>query len=93
MCERCKDIAPADAIVVLAGVNKDGSSVSFGCYCGADAVKAGAHAGNIIREVAKICGGNGGGRPDSAMAGGKDASKVKEAMDSVAEIVKKFVSK
>jgi len=93
MCERCKDIAPADAIVVLAGVNKDGSSVSFGCYCGADAVKAGAHAGNIIREVARICGGNGGGRPDSAMAGGKDASKVKEAMDSVAEIVKKFVSK
>ena len=48
-----------------------------------DAVAKGAHAGNIIREVAKTCGGGGGGKPDSAQAGGKDASKIAEALDLV----------
>ena len=43
------------------------------------AVAAGFHAGNLIREVAKITGGGGGGRPDMAQAGGKDASKIEAA--------------
>ena len=41
-----------------------------------------------VREIAKICGGNGGGKPDSAMAGGKDASKIDDALNSVCELVK-----
>jgi alanyl-tRNA synthetase len=45
-----------------------------------DAVDKGVHAGNIIREVAKIAGGGGGGRPDMAQAGGKDVSKINEAL-------------
>ena len=77
-------------IAVFAGVN--GEKVTFACACGADAVKAGAHAGNIVREVAKIAGGSGGGKPTSAMAGAKDASKVAEALAKSAEIVKGFLN-
>lgn len=75
----------ADVVAVLASV--DGAKVSFACACGPDAVKAGAHAGNIVKAVASIAGGNGGGRPDSAMAGGKDASKVEEALAAAEGVV------
>ena len=76
-------------IAVFVGVN--GEKITFACACGADAVKAGAHAGNIVREIAKLAGGSGGGKPNSAMAGAKDASKVAEALEKSAEIVKGFV--
>ncbi len=79
----------ANAIAVFAAVN--GDKVTFACCCGSDAVKNGGHAGNIVREVAKITGGNGGGRPDTAMAGGKDSSKVKEALDSAKSIVENML--
>ena len=52
-----------------------------------EAVKAGAHAGNILREIAAICGGKGGGRPDSAMGGGKDIDKIPEALKKAEEIL------
>lgn len=52
-----------------------------------DAVAKGAHAGNIVKAVAKICGGGGGGRPDMAQAGAKDAAKVPEALAAVAGIL------
>ena len=45
------------------------------------------HAGNIVREVAKVCGGSGGGRPDMAQAGGKNADKLKEALELVYTLV------
>ena len=64
-----------------------GEKVSFLCVCGAEAVKKGAHAGKIVKEVAKICGGGGGGKPDSATAGGKDAAKLEEALEAVNNIV------
>ena len=55
-----------------------------------DAVKAGAHAGNIVKAVAGIVGGGGGGRPNMARAGGRDASKLDEALaagrDAVASL-------
>ena len=46
------------------------------------------HAGNIVKQVAPIVGGGGGGRPDFAQAGGKDPSKVDQALDKVRELVK-----
>ena len=51
--------------------------------CGKNAVKNGANAGKIVKTAATICGGGGGGRPDSASAGGKDASKIFDALASV----------
>ena len=51
------------------------------------AVKAGVKAGEIVKHVCTVCGGSGGGKPDSAMGGGKDASKVEEALASVKDFV------
>ena len=87
MCDRCRDADIPNVVAVIAGIMEDAGSVSFACYCGPDAVVKGAHAGNIVREVAKICGGKGGGRPDSAMAGGKDISKVDDAINAVDDIL------
>ncbi len=74
-----------DMVAVFAAV--DGQKVTFCAACGANAVKKGAHAGNIVREVAKIADGSGGGRPDSAMAGAKNVSKVNDALAAVKDIV------
>jgi alanyl-tRNA synthetase len=54
---------------------------------------SGLHAGQIIKEVAKITGGGGGGRPDMAQAGGKDPAKLGEALDQVPAIIKTFLKK
>jgi alanyl-tRNA synthetase len=72
--------------VTLASVVANGKP-QFICKVGSDAVGAGAHAGNLLREVAKIAGGGGGGRPDFATAGGKDAGKVAEAMEAAAKVL------
>ena len=70
-------------VAVLSAVN--GDKVSLLCVCGAEAVKKGAHAGKIIKEVAKIVGGGGGGRPDSATAGGKNPAGVDAALEKAYE--------
>ena len=67
-----------NGVAVFAAV--DGGKLNFVVSAGAAAVKAGAHAGKIAGAVAEICGGKGGGRPDSAMSGGKDISRVEEAL-------------
>ena len=76
----------SDAVAVFATVS-DGK-LNFVACAGPDAVKAGAHAGNILREISAICGGKGGGRPDSAMSGGRDLDKIDEALARVEEILK-----
>ncbi|MBO5935674.1 MAG: alanine--tRNA ligase [Clostridia bacterium] len=80
-----------DIIMIAASVVKEKGTVSFGCMCGKGAIAKGAHAGNIVREIAKIAGGSGGGKPDSAMAGGKDITKVSEAVEKSAEIASSFL--
>ena len=74
-------------LAVLAGVQ--GEKAVFVAMASKDAVKAGVHAGNIIREVAKAAGGGGGGKPDSAQAGAKDLSKIDQALGLVAGLVEK----
>nr|MBE6544845.1 alanine--tRNA ligase [Oscillospiraceae bacterium] len=87
LCDTVKD-KYSDAVAVFAAVS-DGK-LNFAVAAGTDAVKAGAHAGNILREIAAICGGKGGGRPDSAMGGGKDIDKVSEALAKAEEIIAKI---
>ena len=84
LCDSVKD-KYSDGVAVFAAVS-DGK-LNFAVAAGADAVKAGAHAGNILREVAAICGGKGGGRPDSAMGGGRDIDKISEALAKAEEIL------
>jgi alanyl-tRNA synthetase len=61
--------------------------LTFCVGCGKEAVKNGANAGNIVRQIAQIAGGSGGGKPDMAMAGGKDVSKIDEALAAVENIL------
>ncbi|ARA98988.1 alanine--tRNA ligase [Geobacillus thermodenitrificans] len=74
------------AVIVLAAVQ--GGKVQLIAAVTDDLVKKGYHAGKLVKEVASRCGGGGGGRPDMAQAGGKDANKVGEALDYVETWVK-----
>ena len=73
---RDKDKAVA---ALLASVN--GDKISFLCVCGQETVAKGIKAGDIIRKVTAVTGGKGGGKPDSAMGGGNDLSKLDEAIE------------
>lgn len=90
MAETARDQSPL-TVAVIAGTNSEKGTVSFACACGKDAISRGAHAGNIVREVAKITGGNGGGKPDMAMAGGKDASKIDDALMRADDILRSMM--
>ncbi|HUK82898.1 MAG TPA: alanine--tRNA ligase, partial [Verrucomicrobiae bacterium] len=72
--------------VVVLGDVADGK-VSLICYVTADLVKQGKHAGKIVGDLAKICGGGGGGKPDLAQAGGKQPEKLPEALAAVPRII------
>jgi alanyl-tRNA synthetase len=74
-----------NGVIVLATVFA--GKLNFVAAAGADAVKSGAHAGNILKEISVICDGKGGGRPDSAMSGGKDLSKIALALSKVEELL------
>ncbi|HHX68785.1 MAG: alanine--tRNA ligase [Miniphocaeibacter sp.] len=76
-------------IVVMS--NTSGKKVNFLALVTKDIVEKNISAGNIVKEVAILTGGNGGGRKDFAMAGGKDVTKVKFAMDSVDEILESII--
>ncbi len=75
----------ANVVAVLAAVN--GEKITFQCVCGKEAVKRGVKAGDIIKQVSAIAGGSGGGRPDSAMGGGKDPLMVDNALAMVDNVV------
>ena len=71
----------ATAVIILASVNA--GKVSLVVNCGADAVKAGHQAGKIVADACGRLGGKGGGKPDAAMGGGTDASKLAEVLASL----------
>ena len=81
----------SNRVVVLASINNEKGTVTFVCACGKDAIASGVKAGDVVRQVAQIAGGNGGGKPDFAMAGGKDISKVDDAIIKCDEIVKSMI--
>ena len=80
-----------DIVCVLAAVNKEKGSLNFAAACGKDAVSKGVKAGDVVRAVAQKAGGNGGGKPDFAMAGAKDIEKVNDAISAVTEIVSSLI--
>ena len=80
---RDKDAA---VVAVIAAVN--GDKITFQCVCGKQAVARSVRAGDIIKYITAIVGGKGGGKPDSAMGGGSDVSKLKDALSAVESFVK-----
>jgi alanyl-tRNA synthetase len=79
---RDKDAA---VVAVLATVN--GEKLTFLAVCGKEAVAKGVRAGDLVKLVCTACGGSGGGKPDSAMGGGKDVTKVDNALALVDDFV------
>ena len=83
-----RDKEPA-IVALLAAVN--GEKLSFLCVCGKDAVAAGVKAGDLIRKISAVAGGKGGGKPDSAMGGGSDVTKLDAALQSLLPFVKEIL--
>ncbi|HIY32249.1 MAG TPA: alanine--tRNA ligase [Candidatus Evtepia faecavium] len=79
-----RDKAP-NVVAVLASTNED--KITFLAVCGKQAVAQGIKAGDLVKSVCAICGGKGGGKPDSAMGGGKDMLKLDDALASVDDFV------
>ncbi len=75
-----------ESIVAVLAAVRDGK-ITFHSVCGKAAVAAGVRAGDIIRSVTAICGGKGGGKPDSAMGGGTDTLKLDDALATVDDFV------
>ncbi|GMA99164.1 alanine--tRNA ligase [Pelosinus sp. IPA-1] len=76
-------------IVTLGSIN--GDKVNFVAMVTKEAIAKGIHAGNIVKEVSKITGGGGGGRPDMAQAGGKNPEKLADALQFAIEVIKKQI--
>jgi alanyl-tRNA synthetase len=77
------------AVIASTGENK----IVFTAVCGSEAVKSGANAGVLVKQIAQVAGGSGGGRPEFAVAGGKDLSKINEALEKGEEILTSMVKK
>ena len=75
-----------DSFIALLAGTADGKG-NFLCICSKEAIDKGANAGKIVKEIAAVAGGKGGGRPDSAMAGIADISKIGEALAALEGIV------
>jgi len=75
----------ANVVAVLAVVKDD--KVTVLAACGKGAIDKGVKAGDVIREITKICDGSGGGKPDFAMGGGKNVGKLREALSAVDDFV------
>jgi alanyl-tRNA synthetase len=75
----------SSVVAVLAAVN--GDKLTFLAVCGKEAVAKGLKAGDLVKLVCTACGGSGGGKPDSAMGGGKDINKMDDALALVDDFV------
>lgn len=89
LCDKVKE-RPEPVAAVFAGVS-DGKA-TLAAACNKPAQDMGVKAGALVKEVAQLCGGNGGGRPDFAMAGAKDQTKLDEALASIPQIIKKQIN-
>ena len=76
----------SQSVVAVLSAVKDGK-ITFLAVCGKEAVQKGVKAGDLIKHVTAICGGKGGGKPDSAMGGGTDVLKLDDALATVDDFV------
>ncbi|MDO4563131.1 MAG: alanine--tRNA ligase [Clostridia bacterium] len=84
MCDEIKTKISCCAVVLAANT---GGKITFVAAANKAATEKGVHAGSIIRAVTAICGGSGGGKPDMAQGGGRDAMKIDDALANVDEII------
>jgi len=84
MGDQLRDKA-ANVVAVLSTVS--GGKITFLAVCGKEAIAKGLKAGELVKHVCGVCGGSGGGKPDSAMGGGKDVMKLDNALATVDEFV------
>ena len=89
MGDQIRERAPR-MVGVIASIQDD-KKASILVACGPEAVKAGVHAGKLVKEITSLVGGSGGGRPDNAMGGATDVYKIDEAMGKVPEMIEKML--
>lgn len=89
LCDKTRDKAPCSVTAII-GENEGKTTLAVAV--GKDAQARGLAAGKLAKEIAAVAGGNGGGKPDFAMAGIKDASKIDDALAAVAAIVEKAMA-
>ena len=87
MSDKIKDYAP-NMVGVLVSINEEKGTMI--AACGKNAIEKGVHAGKLIKKLTSMVGGNGGGKPDSAMGGASDIYKIDEALAKVTEIVEEM---
>ena len=90
MGDKIKEKAPKMVAVIASIADGKGTMLAV---CGKEAIEKGAHAGNIIREIAALAGGKGGGRPDSAMAGVPEIFRIDEALAQLPSVVQKLTER
>ena len=88
MCDQVREAGP-NMVAVFAAVQE--GKATLAATVGANAKAAGLNAGKIVKAVAQLTGGNGGGKPDFAMAGAKDLTKLDEALAAVTGIVEGMI--
>ena len=86
-CDNLREKDPS--CVVLLGLVNEGK-LNLICSVGKNAQQKGVNAGTLVKTAAQVCGGGGGGRPDSAMAGGKFPEKLPQAFQAVLELLEKL---
>jgi alanyl-tRNA synthetase len=89
LCDELIGNANGKTLALLA---TGGDKAGFVIKISKDLVQKGLHAGKIIKEVAKVAGGGGGGRPDMATAGGKDVEKIDEALVQAEKLIAQALS-
>ncbi len=90
LCDKAKSTGE-NVVAVIGAVNSAKGSANFAVSCGKEAVGKGVKAGDVVRAVAQKAGGNGGGKPDFAMAGAKELDKIDSALAAANEIVSSLI--
>ncbi|MBQ7596176.1 MAG: alanine--tRNA ligase, partial [Clostridia bacterium] len=90
LCDKAK-LTGENVVAVIAAVNSAKGSANFAVACGKEAIAKGVRAGDVVKMTAQIAGGNGGGKPDFAMAGAKNLDKIDEALAAAAQTVASLI--